>query len=58
MPAEMKTSLLRGDFCLVSIDEYMVALNRAERQVPMQVTVHDQAMITKARRSQQAGGGG
>ena len=58
MPAEMKTSLSKGDVCSVSIDECMVALKWADkRQVPMLSTVHDDAMITKARRTRQAEGG-
>ena len=43
---------------MVSIDEFMVALKWADkRRVPMLSTVHDDAMITKARRTQQAEGG-
>ena len=44
--------------CLVAIDECMVALKWADkRQVPMLLTVHDDTMITKARRTRQAEGG-
>ena len=58
MPVEMKASLSRGHICSVSIDECMVALKWADkRQVPMLSTIHDDAMITKARRTRQAEGG-
>ena len=44
--------------CSVAIDECMVALKWADKcQVPMLSTVHDDAMITKARRTWQAEGG-
>ena len=58
LPAEMKASLSRGDVCSVAIDECMVALKWVDkRQVPMLSTVHNDAMITKARRTRQAEGG-
>ena len=58
IPAEMKTSLSRGDVCLVSKDNCMVTLKWADtRQVPMLSTMHDDAMITKARRTQYVEGG-
>ena len=59
MPAEFKQSLAMGEVRSVAIDESITALKWADkRQVHMLSTLHDDAMVTKVRRTCQSVGGG
>ena len=59
MPAEFKQSLAKGEVRSVAIYESITALKWADkRQVHMLSTLHDDAMVTKVRRTCQSVGGG
>ena len=58
MPAEFKQSLAKGEVRSVAIDEGITAPKWADkRQVHMLSTLHDDAMVTKVRRTRHAVGG-